>query len=223
MRLIFIDHGNMFRGFRANLRGAWLNGIDLSKGQLEEAVLTGARLNGGNLRETCLRGAYLTNTELKGADMRETDMQGADLVSAKMQGTDLKNADMQGVYLGGACLQGAIFEGTCMKGATNLTISEEFEARKRNRICKPTALADGLEENDCGEVTSKEGFSEVVFLGKLQIIDIHAIVRWIKSDDLKNKMKVDLENDLEYERLVKEDNESINRFLEGKGARIRRQ
>lgn len=214
VRLIFIDHGNMFRRFHANLRGAWLNGIDLSKGQLEEAVLTEARLNGANLRETCLRGAYLTNTKLRGADMRETDMQGADLVSAKMQGTDLKNADMQGAYLGGARLQGAILKGACMQGATNRAISEDFKTRIKRQNCKITALANG--QNGSTE-DIEEDYKEVVFIGKLKYRDIDPIICWIKNDDLQQRVKNSLEKSLD--RKNPRDNEGINNFLIGEGVK----
>jgi len=63
----------------ADLRGAYLRGVDLTGADLRGAYLRGADLRGAYLRGAdltgaCLRGAYLTGTYLTGACLRGVDL-----------------------------------------------------------------------------------------------------------------------------------------------------
>ena len=79
-------------GERADLKEAYLSGVDLSGADLRGAYLEGADLEGVNLKGTNLRGA-----DLRGADLREANLSGADLRGANLSGADLREADLSGV------------------------------------------------------------------------------------------------------------------------------
>jgi hypothetical protein len=70
--------------FRADLKGEWLEGVDLRDAQMRYATLTGANLKSARLQKANLRGADLTGAQLTGALL-----QGANLAAAKMQGAKL--------------------------------------------------------------------------------------------------------------------------------------
>ena len=198
VRLIFVDNGKIFKGLPANLRGSWLNGVDLSKGCLKKAILTDAKLNGANLRDTELQGAYLTDAELWLANMQNARMQWTDLVGAQMQGADLTRAQMQGVYLGNAKLQVAILTGADMRGATNRTTSEEFGERINRQTSKCTKLID---EGD--------GFADVIFEGGLDQSDIDDKSHYILDDPRWRCLREKLENEI-GKKCVKPDNEYLH-------------
>jgi WD40 repeat protein/3',5'-cyclic AMP phosphodiesterase CpdA len=84
---------------RTNLRGALLQGedlsyrdlrqVDLSDADLTEARLVGANLAGGNLNGTTLIGARLDEANLAGADLQNADLRGARLIRADLRGAEL--------------------------------------------------------------------------------------------------------------------------------------
>ena len=86
--------------------GKWL----LNDPTGERADLSGADLQGADLRWANLQGA-----DLQGADLRRADLSGANL-----QGADLRRADLSGADLSGADLQGADLQGADLSGAENL-------------------------------------------------------------------------------------------------------
>ena len=81
---------------QTNLRGARLQGedlsyrdlrqVDLSDADLTEARLVGANLAGGNLHGAKLAGARLDEAILSGADMREADLRGVRMARADLRG-----------------------------------------------------------------------------------------------------------------------------------------
>ncbi|MFB9180408.1 pentapeptide repeat-containing protein [Dactylosporangium sucinum] len=81
----------------ANLRGAVLDGVDLT-----QADFTGADLQGASLR-----GADLTQADLTGADLRGAHLDDADLTQADLSGSDARGASFRGADLGQADLVGA--------------------------------------------------------------------------------------------------------------------
>ena len=106
----------------ADLRGAYLSGADLSRADLKEAYLSGVDLRGAylsgaylsraylsraDLREAYLRRADLSGVDLRGADLEEAYLEGADLRGANLKGANLKGADLEGVNLTWADLRGA--------------------------------------------------------------------------------------------------------------------
>ena len=201
VRLVFVgsESEGIFKGLPANLRGAWLNGIDLSNVHLEKAILTNAKLNGANLRDTNLQGAYLTDASMWLADMRNIRTQCADLVGAQMQGADLTGARMQGVYLGKAHLQGAILTGADMRGATNRTTSEEFGERIKRQISRCTKLID-----------KDDGFADVIFEGGLDQSDIDDKSHYIRDDRRWRCLREKLKNEI-GKKCVKPDNEYLQK------------
>jgi uncharacterized protein YjbI with pentapeptide repeats len=77
---------------KSDLRGANLTEADLSYARLSDALLDEAVLSRANLRGTDLRGSKLRNTDLRGANLREADLRGADLSGAALDGVDLNTA-----------------------------------------------------------------------------------------------------------------------------------
>ena len=118
LTLLFVQDHEVFKGYRINLQGSWLNGTDLRKARLEKAVLTRAYLQGADLREVNLQGADLRDANLQGADLGEANLQGADLGEANLQGANLRRANLQGADLQEAHLQGADLNRAQMQEAT---------------------------------------------------------------------------------------------------------
>lgn len=84
-----------------NLRGAQLQGEDLSHRDLQgvdltDADLTDARLVGTNLSRAILRGTDLTGTWLDEARLTGADLRGANLTRSRLAHTDLRDAAIAG-------------------------------------------------------------------------------------------------------------------------------
>jgi len=99
-------------GERADLRGAYLSGADLTRADLSGAYLSRADLTGADLRGAYLSGAYLTGAYLSraylsGADLRKAYLSGAYLSRADLSRADLTGADLSGADLREADLTGA--------------------------------------------------------------------------------------------------------------------
>jgi hypothetical protein len=90
-----------------DLSGASLNGEDL-----REAELSGARLCHGVFRKADLRLANLTE-----ADLRDATFHAADLSRARLNGADLSNANLSQARLDGADLRNANLSRANLKGA----------------------------------------------------------------------------------------------------------
>lgn len=86
----------------ANLYGAQLKGINLTKADLQKANLTGASLQKANLEA-----AKLNKAELYRANLTRANLQKAKLREVKLGGATLREANLQRVYLTGAYLKGA--------------------------------------------------------------------------------------------------------------------
>ncbi|MFI0349564.1 TIR domain-containing protein [Actinomadura sp. 9N407] len=86
---------------RTDLRGARLQGEDLSYRDLQEvdftgADLTDAQLVGANLSRAVLRDASLAGARLDEARLTGADLRGADLSRARLARADLRDADVAG-------------------------------------------------------------------------------------------------------------------------------
>ena len=97
-------------------RGLWLDGLDLSRTQLQELRAPHARwramnLQGADLRQACLLDADLQDSDLSGADLRGCDLRHADLRRTNLRDADLRDADLRGADLEGACGDGADLQG----------------------------------------------------------------------------------------------------------------
>lgn len=82
----------------ANLKGAalhaaYLQRVDFSFADLQEALLKGAFLVYAKLEGANLKGASLQNADLRGADLREVQFQGADLRGATLLGASFGDGD----------------------------------------------------------------------------------------------------------------------------------
>ena len=118
-------------------------------GSCVKCTLTGADLNGANLKEADLEGAYLRDADLNGADLSGANLQGVNLSGANLQGTNLFAADLNEANLFAADLSGANMQGTNLKGAilkrTNL---KNVENLGDAILCK-TITSWGEENKDC--------------------------------------------------------------------------
>ena len=109
-------------GERADLKEAYLSGVDLSGADLRGAYLEEADLEGVNLKGTNLRGADLRGANLREADLSWADLDGADLREAYLYRADLEEADLRGAdlreaYLRRAYLREANLSGVDLRGA----------------------------------------------------------------------------------------------------------
>lgn len=142
-------------GERANLEG-----VDLSKINLKEAMLSKANLSGVDLTQACLKNAYLLEANLRFAHLINANLAGADLSGANLRGANLTGADLTGAYLSKADLSNAtltkanltraILRGTCLQGtaliSTNLTDTDLIytnltDANLKNAVLVHTNLA----------------------------------------------------------------------------------
>lgn len=93
----------------ADLRGAALSGLDLTRARLREAnlsgaILDGADLTGADLRRAKLARASLLDVKLVGANLRDADLEAAKLSRADLTGALLMEADLDEAHLDGATL-----------------------------------------------------------------------------------------------------------------------
>ncbi|MEH1844357.1 MAG: pentapeptide repeat-containing protein [Nostoc sp.] len=112
---------------KINLSYAKLSLIDLSQANLSKADLTAADLSEANLSGADLSKAYLMRTNLKGADLQQTSLRGANLSSANLSEVNLTDADLTGANLSLADLRGANFNFCNLSGA-NLTGAKIIES-----------------------------------------------------------------------------------------------
>ncbi|MBD2033906.1 pentapeptide repeat-containing protein [Leptolyngbya sp. FACHB-321] len=92
---------------RANLNGAILINANLNVAHLSRANFRGANLNGANLRGAILRGADLINANLSRADLIDANLIGAILINANLNVAHLSRANLNGAKLINADLIGA--------------------------------------------------------------------------------------------------------------------
>ena len=127
LNLLFVQEHEIFKDCHINLRGSWLNGVNLLGARLEKAVLIKAHLHEVNLseadlHEADLEGAYLCGAKLIGAnlqkaDFEEADLHQADLTNIRLQSANLVKAQLRDAKLGGGWLQGAKFGKAQLQGA----------------------------------------------------------------------------------------------------------
>ena len=112
---------------KPDLSGALLNGADLRGAKLFVANLSGACLDAADLRAADLSGARLCRASLYEADISEAFLNGASLREAKLRAADLSatvlsradvhNADLHGANLNVADLTAADLSGANLAGA----------------------------------------------------------------------------------------------------------
>ena len=102
----------------SNLEQAGLSGVRLERIWAHQTIFDDASLTRANLRNAMLFGA-----RFRGANLRHADMRGANLTSA-----DFTDADLSGALLDGADADHAVFNGAQMKG-TSMKGTRAREAR----------------------------------------------------------------------------------------------
>ena len=134
---------------KCTLTGADLNGANLKEADLEGAYLRDADLSDAYLWGADLVEANLRDADLNGADLSGANLQGVNLSGANLQGANLFAADLNGANLFAAYLSGANLQGTNLKGAnlkrTNLKDVENLDDAI---LCK-TIMSWGEENKDC--------------------------------------------------------------------------
>ena len=100
-----------------DLRGARMEGANLSRARMERADLRGARMERADLRGARMERADLSGARMEGAGLIGARMEGADLSGARMEGANLSRARMEGAGLSGARIEGADLSGARMEGA----------------------------------------------------------------------------------------------------------
>ena len=152
LRLLFVQEHTVFEGLRIDLQGSWLNGANLSRARLEEAILRNVHLRGSNLEESHLEGSILIDAQLQGVSLVEAHLQMARLDKAYLQGSNLWNTRLQRAFLYGVHLQGSIlirtqlqdafFDRTHLEGVTsaNKPLSISFEDHIQEQIDREADL-----------------------------------------------------------------------------------
>ena len=84
-----------------------MSGLDLDRAELQDADLTGAKLQHTRLRWANADRAVLNNADLSGAVMTGTHLREAQLVRATLRGAQLRHTDFASANLTGAILEGA--------------------------------------------------------------------------------------------------------------------
>ena len=102
--------------------GLWLDGLDLSRANLDQLSACGGRWRQVNLSQASLQNAQFEDADLGGCDLREADLshghfRHADLRGANLSGANLSHADLRGADLRGAITDGVQTDGTDLQGA----------------------------------------------------------------------------------------------------------
>jgi uncharacterized protein YjbI with pentapeptide repeats len=179
----------------ANLDGADLSEIDLSKANLSGAYMVSAKLSGANLK-----GADLTNAKLNGADLKKATLTGAKLVKANLSnvylvGANLNGTDMKEITLSGANLSGAKLKRADLSGAyllwaklngadlveANLTESDLSGADLSGAYLSKAILKNAkLKETILKGIDfiGVEGLSEIRIINPDQIIEVRKVAKY---------------------------------------------
>jgi len=142
----------------ADLRRAFMIGIDLSRENLEGANLTGTRMEGvslgdarldeANLSEARLEDAYLLGARLERATLRKARLNGADLRYARLEGADLSSAILVGAKMMLAKLQGVNFTRAILRdaelGSAKLARADLTLAQLDGAILRLANMADTI-------------------------------------------------------------------------------
>lgn len=133
--------------------------IDLSNVELSGTVLGGA-----NLRGAKLDGANLSGTVLNGANLENADLRGADLSGAVLDQANLRNADLRKADLSGSVLPRIDFEGVHHPGLQlpGVILSPGFKFRN-NKLVAP-AEAGVLAGRAAPKVIVNEDGAKIVTL-----------------------------------------------------------
>lgn len=146
---------------KRNLNGAILTNAKLKRVYLKDSCLQNASLQGANLTEAVLTDANLSKARLEGAKLGGAYLKGADFSGAHLKGADFTNADLTGVKklpesFSKATLNGAILLNVKLgKGMISKT-QLNWTGKDRLLLCN-TKLPDEFnnidKDRDCEMVT----------------------------------------------------------------------
>ncbi|BCY09718.1 pentapeptide repeat-containing protein [Actinoplanes sp. L3-i22] len=116
-----------------DLRGAYLDGVDLTNAMFDGALLRAAHLTNGRLRGVSLQGAWLSAARLDGADLEAAGLGNARLREAVLDAAILKGADLRGADLDAASVTGTWLAGAKLRHG-QLTPAQLAEANGTRNI-----------------------------------------------------------------------------------------
>jgi hypothetical protein len=130
------------------LRGAQLDGYNLSDFDLHEAYLRRAHLRGARLDRCKLREANLSGAHLESASLVEAEMSGINLRAAHMKGADLHSADLKSAILVNTDLREANLSGAQVYGISAWEVN--LDGAQQNDLIvtrprQPRVTTDDLE------------------------------------------------------------------------------
>jgi uncharacterized protein YjbI with pentapeptide repeats len=85
---------------RASFAEAQLQGAQLERARMRDAIFIAAKLDGADMTAAQLQGAMLSNASLVGVKLSGSKLNGAYLDGASLIGVDISDAHLQGVLLG---------------------------------------------------------------------------------------------------------------------------
>lgn len=140
----------------ANLLEAVLQGADMSKADMRDALLVGANLSEVHLPDADLRRAILSSADLKSAHLESANLQGANLwnadlrkaflQSATLNETDLHQAKLRGAFLDDAVFSNADLREADFRGAIGLTKKQILSAKTWKGALLPQEWSDFPED-----------------------------------------------------------------------------
>ena len=209
LTLLFVQQHEVFKGLRINLQQSWLNGANLQKARLENAVIVGASLQEANLREARLQGAELVQAHLQAADLFGAHLQAAGLGRANLQGTYLVQSWLQQAWFVEACLQAADLRMANLQGANlkkaHLQAAEFSWTQLQAAMLEGTHLhgaksrfdddwtAAPFAERIRESIGRESDLSGVIFEGGLSLERVDSLVKGL-SDNAANELREKLES-----------------------------
>ena len=196
--LLFVQKHEVFKGLHINLRGSWLNGADLNRARLENAVLNNTYLQGAELLWARMQGADISDAHLQRARLEEAYLQGACLMMARMQGACLRlshlqkarlwETHLQGAYLLGAKLQGAFLWETHLQGAYLTGASFQGAHLEKIRLQGVISKKE-LQPPFAMQIRSRVGqdsdLREIIFAGGLSQEELESLVGGLSDEEAK--------------------------------------
>ena len=198
LTLLFVQKHEVFKGLHINLRGSWLNGADLNRARLENAVLNNTYLQGAELLWARMQGADISDAHLQRARLEEAYLQGACLMMARMQGACLRlshlqkarlwETHLQGAYLLGAKLQGAFLWETHLQGAYLTGASFQGAHLEKIRLQGVISKKE-LQPPFAMQIRSRVGqdsdLREIIFAGGLSQEELESLVGGLSDEEAK--------------------------------------
>jgi hypothetical protein len=190
---------------KADLVGAKLIGINLSRSHLTGACLAKADLSQANLIKANLSGANLRDANLTGSNFYKADLSGAQLDGVDLTGADLSGVDLDKINLSGAIMPDGIryeqwlllqhSEETQLMNESSVSTDEQLLAKPQmsanEAIVLPEMVESTLDRHSKRKLTARELFNKETLypfvplllgyflFGQLLTIDDAPLIAWI--------------------------------------------